>query len=578
VSSRGGTTGGPRVRRSVGALVGAAPWAFPLVLWFVATYFLLGDTGKWLDDWFYVQRTPETGEIRSLILDGRVHFWRPLYRVIVPALATVLAEHDRINHLIGAAAHGLNAWLVWSLMARLGVRRLPATLGALTFLVWQWHAQAVFWLCALPTLLSTGAMLGALHLGLAPWPGRRIWGLTALAAGITFGAACLNEQPAVLAGALPLVLLAGPRARARDIPRSLLPALAGGASLVLYSAMHRWMGGSTDIGGASGLLPLERWPDAGAKLWRWIYGYIGSNEWLARSLHLGVMAFAAHPARTVVVGLAGITSAVAWVAHMARRGHERRAAQTGGPATPLRLALLGGAMMAAPLVPIVAFDYWLHPRMLYASAAGLGVLLGAGLSALSELGKRPAEERRAARGAVAALGVFGLLVLAIAMVGFQAGMQRRHRLDMDALAQLRAAAGDAPSGSVFVPVWVGVPDGPSWGRRFDTFFSSVFNSWWSSRWALRQAFGRSDIVATETRWSHAGWRAPAADGAAVGQLRFAWDVLVPFELDEHNRVRLITSVGYTGPGGEELRVDVPITSALAARRDLPARHYTFGRE
>jgi hypothetical protein len=270
-----------------------------------------------------------------------------------------------------------------------------------------------------------------------------------------------------------------------------------------------------------------------------------------------------------------LVTAAAWVAVMARRGHERRSAPGAVVAHPALLALLGVCMIAAPLVPVVAFDYWLHSRMLYASAPGLGVLLGAILAALGHRGSKPSEDRRAARAVVAGLGAGGLIFLAVAMVGFQAGMQRRHRLDMEALAQLRRLVGDAPRESVLVPVRIALPEGPAWGRRFDSFFCSVFNSWWSSRWALRHAFERSDLSATETRWSLVGWRAPGQDGVAAGARRISWDQLVPFELDEHNRAWLITSVSYAGPSGAIIRVELPLTAPLAARGVVPAREYQF---
>jgi hypothetical protein len=83
-----------------------ALWAFPALLWFLATFFLLGDLGLWNDDWMYVQRIPETGAVRSLVLDQEVHYWRPLYRVLQPTLATLLWKHQQLHHLIGAVSHG----------------------------------------------------------------------------------------------------------------------------------------------------------------------------------------------------------------------------------------------------------------------------------------------------------------------------------------------------------------------------------------------------------------------------------------------------------------------------------------
>jgi hypothetical protein len=52
---------------------------------------------------------------------------------------------------------------------------------------------------------------------------------------------------------------------------------------------------------------------------------------------------------------------------------------------------------------------------------------------------------------------------------------------------------------------------------------------------------------------------------------------VPFELDEHNRAWLITSVSYASPSGAIIRVDLPLTAPLAARGVVPAREYDFSK-
>src|SRR5262245_29281979 len=143
-SKPGGTGAGQR--RWAGAL-------FPVALWFLATFFLLGDLGKFTDDWYYVQRVPETGRIESLVSARPLHFWRPLYRVIVPSLITVFWKADWVVHLISAVAHGAVAWLLWRLMRELRVPGPGAAIGALFFLVWPSHFEPVFWMCALPTVL-----------------------------------------------------------------------------------------------------------------------------------------------------------------------------------------------------------------------------------------------------------------------------------------------------------------------------------------------------------------------------------------------------------------------------------------
>jgi hypothetical protein len=216
------------------------------------------------------------------------------------------------------------------------------------------------------------------------------------------------------------------------------------------------------------------------------------------------------------------------------------------------------------------------PRVLYAPALGLAVLLAAALTAGTDMSRRPVGARRGVRAAVAGAGAGVLLVLALAMVGVQDGFSRRGRMDRELLAQVRRLMPDPAPGSVLVPVRVDPPAQPPSAMRFESYYWNVVSTWWSARWALRLAYRRSDLDAGHATWGGSGWRSPALDGVYIQSVgRVPWERVIPFEVDGSNTVRLITGARFVGAGGQERVVRIPQTAALAERGLVPEREFVF---
>lgn len=539
-------------------------WSFPLVLWFIATFFLLGDLGKWNDDWFYVQREPETGAIRSLVLDRPVHFWRPLYRVIVPGLATLLNGREPAHHLICAAVHGLNAWLVWKLLATLGARRLAASLAALLFLVQPAAFEAVFWLCCLPTLLSAAVSLGAMIAAARLAGAGRAWGAACVGGAAAFAAAALNEQPAALLLALPLVCWA-----AAGRAGVLVTLGAVGTSLGLYVLGHAYMVQRMPAVGGGGLFVgpgLMAGVAAGAAVWAWEWcTSLGS---MLRALEHGAAALAEHPALALAAGAVLVAAGVVWVLEQRERGHEPAGVGVGSPG---RLVLIGLVMGATAGAPIVLTNYWLNPRVLYAPSVGLALAV-AGLGMIP--GRRTQAARlRVGRMAAAGAGAGVLGMLALMMVGVQWSFQRRDREDRWELAALSGMVPRPGWGAVFVPVRAELPRHPAWADMYERQFWGVFHSWWSSSWSVRQQYRRGDITAGHGIGGPA-WSRPAMTGVLVqGVGRVEWERVIPFTVDEDGRVELIGSVSWVSPSGIQRTVKLRGVEELTEG----AGHYSFER-
>src|SRR5947207_8941536 len=115
---------------------------------------------------------------------------------------------------------------------------------------------------------------------------------------------------------------------------------------------------------------------------------------------------------------------------MAQRGQVRR---PGRHVPAAGLGVLAGAMVVAPLLPIVAFNYWLNSRVLYSSVPGLALAVCAAISRGADRSGSPVHERVRVRGVVAGVSAAVLLGMALAMVGVQCGYQRRDGLDRDAV-------------------------------------------------------------------------------------------------------------------------------------------------
>lgn len=175
----------------------------------------------------------------------------------------VFGRSPAAHHVVNVGLHGLFAWLVWRLGARLGVR--GAGWVAALFALHPIHVESVAWVSEQKNTLSgcfyAGAWLAWLRYERAREARWRPW-LASFALAV---AAALSKS--VTASLAPAILLVtwwrdGGFGWVRRIP-ALLPHLAVGAALGLHTAHLE-----VAVGGADGgLAPPERLVVAGKDLW-----------------------------------------------------------------------------------------------------------------------------------------------------------------------------------------------------------------------------------------------------------------------------------------------------------------------
>jgi hypothetical protein len=109
----------------------------------------------------------------------------------------------------------------------------------MTFLVLPWPAEAVFWLSSVPTSISVVLMLAAMHLAVGWARGAGGWWLVGTSAALCFAACCLNEQPAMLCGAMPMVVVCAAGRVDRGVAVRAAAMLAAGVCAVsVYTVFH----------------------------------------------------------------------------------------------------------------------------------------------------------------------------------------------------------------------------------------------------------------------------------------------------------------------------------------------------
>lgn len=276
---------------------GAARLAGPalVALAFLALWPALGAGWIWDDD-MYVLANPAV-----LRPGGWLHAWVPgstpqWYPLVFASFALQHAVHglDPFGyHLVNVVLHSASAWLLWRLLARLG---LPgAWLAAGLFAVHPIQVESVAWISERKNVLSMAFALGSMHawlsfLGHGPGAARaRAW----WAAFVLLACALLSKTTAV---ALPVAMVAvawwrppgagGPGGAARTDAspmraawRAAAPFFALGLAMGLATA---WL--EANHVGASGGAEFARAPHerllGAARAWWW---YLGAWAWPVQS-------------------------------------------------------------------------------------------------------------------------------------------------------------------------------------------------------------------------------------------------------------------------------------------------------
>ena len=140
-----------------------AGWALLAIAAAVVLYAPVLGVGLLSDDFVLLRRARE-----GVFIDGSWEFVRPLPLAIWRAIDALLpaAAVPAALHVLNAALHGLNAWLVFVCATRLGLPRRTATLAAALFLASPFQVEAVTWAAGIFDLTMTAFVLSAVAVAL----------------------------------------------------------------------------------------------------------------------------------------------------------------------------------------------------------------------------------------------------------------------------------------------------------------------------------------------------------------------------------------------------------------------------
>lgn len=594
----------------------------PIVAWLIATLAFLGDVPRWNDDYFFCQRDFATGERIGWVLTTRepylpptgvVQAWRPLHHVWLPAMITAFWDTPRLITLVGALIHLCAAALLYRMLRALSRTRHAAAAAASWYLIWPLGFEPVLWAAAFSTSLACAAAFASVivgvRIGREPTPrtfqGR--WGIVvghgALAALIAL-TVTLNEQPASIAGIVPLAILATGIARERDLRRGvrtrLLRAIAAGVvgALVVgaYVANVR-VNGQRGLGNdPESYVPLSHLPARVVEVLEGVFGWIALKPVAVGAWRLAWREVFDHPLIALAWTLAFVAGAVAsWRAWSEQEIQAQVPTSHGDEpksvATAWTTIVIGLAMIVLASIPIAAIiGYQANSRVSLFMFAGVCVLL-AGLT--DPIGTWM--ERDPRRGGLYRR-ITGVALVALIGVGsfLYVGVQSRFRVvdawNRNQLARLVERVPNPAPDTAFLPIAVNATPLKTGHRAFDRNMMSCWEPTWMLPYAVRQAYRRSDVYQLYYKphqrvigmitpeWMQFEWSAASkfpfdpAWGA-----RLDWPRLIPVVVEDdgpHPVSRLIVR----RKGRPDLIIDVPQTSAMVARGELAPLEYVLEQE
>ncbi|MBY0313870.1 MAG: hypothetical protein K2W85_17540 [Phycisphaerales bacterium] len=482
-------------------------WSVVVVLSFAVVLamatFYVGDTGVYNDDYFLNQRDPATGQIESLVMNRPWHLWRPVTRVVLPALVSTLWDTPWALHLISALLHAAVVGLGYGLMRRVDVSAGISAAGALVFMVYPVHFEAVLWIAIICTLMSVVLVLLIWH-GYAWWLARGhlagAWtraGLLAAMAVAAWTSAAMNEQPPGVLAAMPLLVMMLGWAQGKSwsvrVWRTLVPVLAVGCALAFYLLgffRHKTSLTPTEVpeSATQNLLQLvEKVPSELA-----LVGFARG------ALVEGAAAAIARPALVATgFGFLGIVGLVWMLRAFNRDSSDGPGASRSNAAW---LMALGLCWTLLAWLPVAAAHAVTSPRLHYVPTMGLMlVVCGAAMLVASGVG-RMAASLRGVVFAVARLATCAVVAMSVIMwVGVCEHLQRRYRADEGERRSLAAAIGGGiEGGTMLVPVRVDSVTAATGSPRFDGYFRHSWFWQFSAGWSVRLALRRADVHTYQT--------------------------------------------------------------------------------
>lgn len=570
------------------------PWgliALALCLWFVSSFFLLGNLGRWLDDYAWTHRDFVTGTWSwSNVLARPYHSsWRLLMNWTVMNAQTILWDRPWANHLLSASLHGLACLALFRLARAWGCGRGAAFIACALMLSLPIAHEAVLWPAALGVVPGTLTLLLIARrvslMGVNP-PRPRTWGTLALASA---SLPLWYEQPTAVLAAVPILALAGvaPGAslRARLTRAAQVAALCGLSSLavLLFIHSHRHPG---DRGSIESFTTLAELPAKIVWTSDYIRGQMLMREFARGAVIEGWSCLQRFPARALAVALiaalAVLSAARPWLrAHMHRPITPERAARADLRWCALAFCLVGFTLSWAPIIAVKTQG--VAARLCYTPTALLLLLAALLLHAL--LAPRPGDAidpqrplpPRPWRGVIRAIA--GLLALAacslgaVGMVGVQSAMQKRFRADERQARDLLEAIPNPAPDSVFIPAGYYDRVVNTGDFMFDVFPWAVWETSYSAPLRIHDAYRRRDLhFLSYNRWepvpitrasargielADTVYLSPAFGKRNSGPQFVPWDKVIPIRFDSDGRARPVSRVLLELPDNSDRLLDLP---------------------
>ena len=571
----GGTTATDPTREG-----GLAARAFPALVWFLATFSLLGTLGRYTDDYALSGRDPVLGAMNWAASPfERSYFWRPLLQVSLHYGQGLLWNHWPVLHLLCALSHGLTALALFAVLRRLILSPLAAGLGALLWMVMATHYEVAFWFTAITTGIPAGLAM-VLVLIMIRWARGGGRGLVVAMGVLGFVIPCWYEQPSMVVAALPLAYLAAcPEGEPwrRRLTRALVPTVICGLAVVVYVALLVGTAPTTVRGGAGSFVRSAEVPGRLSEFagqMRWMFGTIVPAS-VAAGFRNGWQVLGEGPIwRIALLALAALT-AWPWVARGA-------AVAPTAPVHPVRrgvVVAMGLVVFATGWLPMIPVRGQIaETRMLYFPALGASIALAAALDGvLAALAGR-----RRARVAIGVGGAVCVLAGSVSLFGWQAAMRERGRTDAAQLDALRRTFPAPPPDAVFVPL-----DDAYRPMRTGTVADHLLVGWtgtpWSAPKALQHAYGRIDVHSTskgnwetvrvthvdETGFVFGGELSPKAGDAVPGGTRVPWSRAIPYMIAPDGRVLPVARI-VVRRGGATVVIRPPLVAGAIVDPAAPA--------
>lgn len=481
--------------------------ALPIVLWWLASFFFLGDLGRQGDDYVVPGLAPD-GSVRDWFIDpleGWYSFWRPLHIMLYFNLGTWLKDAYWLFHLLTAGAFGLAFVSLYGLMREVRLATMPALTASMALMAHPANFEAAHWNATISTSLAA-AMLCAMGILAVRWirseiRTRWLWAMPVLG----FALASLNEQPASGLAALPLLALgAMASARARfsihSLTRAVVPSILYGVGVLAY--LGAIIADAKKGTRQSSFVSIEHVPERLSLTLSEFGAWLGGDRFLQSlggglELAWNVLGGWGVVSLAMILMIAGIATTRFLLASPSVDPRVHRAESAGEGSLRRGLLLAGGLTWAfAGLLPMALIEGQPVP-----ARTTLFPLLGVALSAGVILDWLGASATRLAAPAQLAMRLGILAVAAIwsvagslALLGAQARFRDRASADTDAVALVAALSDRVPPGTVFLPL--AAP--PTSTRTGFPGFDRVAPSAWWIPWAVtplvRHAMERGDVA------------------------------------------------------------------------------------